>query len=80
MMDKSFNREKLIYGMSSQLTSLQKNSFAQDEKVMRNLISLVRKYEDTLTNKEQRFITNLRMEEQQFLCTFLCKEIKEHIH
>ena len=57
-MDRSFYRDQLVLEGHLDSNNYKTLPLDADKKVMKNLISLVKKYEDCLTDKEQDFVSN----------------------
>ena len=65
-MDKDFYREKLVLQGHLNGNDYKEVTLDQDNIVMRNLKTLVNKYQDVLTTKEQQFITKFEWKSSNF--------------
>ena len=65
-MDKSFYRDKLVMQDHLNGNDYKETAINQDELVMKNIKTFVKKYKDILTSKEQDFITNFAWKSSNF--------------
>ena len=82
LVDKSFYHDQLVLEGLLATDSYQKISDNEDLLVMKNLKKLIKKHEDSLTTKEQDFITNLEWKTSKFYVLpkiHKSKEIINHI-